>query len=259
MSVDLHNHTILCNHAKGSIDEYVQKAIDEKIKYFGFADHAPMNFDTTYRMNFNQMQEYENSILDVREKYKKEISILLAYEVDFLAGYMDERILSAKVDYLIGSVHFIGEWGFDNPEFIGEYKHKDINKIWQEYFDAIKALAKSNLFEIVGHIDLIKVFNFLPTKEIKVLAKDAIKEIKKANMVVELNAAGYRKPIKQPYPGKEIMELLCEYDIPITFSSDAHKPEQIGYMKEEIKEYAKEYGYKKCAIFSKKEREMINF
>jgi histidinol-phosphatase (PHP family) len=259
MSVDLHNHTILCNHAKGSIDEYVQKAIDEKIKYFGFADHAPMNFDTTYRMNFNQMQEYENSILDVREKYKKEISILLAYEVDFLAGYMDERILNAKVDYLIGSVHFIGEWGFDNPEFIGEYKHKDINKIWQEYFDAIKALAKSNLFEIVGHIDLIKVFNFLPTKEIKVLAKDAIKEIKKANMVVELNAAGYRKPIKQPYPGKEIMELLCEYDIPITFSSDAHKPEQIGYMKEEIKEYAKEYGYKKCAIFSKKEREMINF
>jgi histidinol-phosphatase (PHP family) len=259
MSVDLHNHTILCNHAEGSIDEYVQKAIDEKIKYFGFADHAPMNFDTTYRMNFNQMQEYENSILDVREKYKKEISILLAYEVDFLAGYMDERILNAKVDYLIGSVHFIGEWGFDNPEFIGEYKHKDINKIWQEYFDAIKALAKSNLFEIVGHIDLIKVFNFLPTKEIKVLAKDAIKEIKKANMVVELNAAGYRKPIKQPYPGKEIMELLCEYDIPITFSSDAHKPEQIGYMKEEIKEYAKEYGYKKCAIFSKKEREMINF
>jgi histidinol-phosphatase (PHP family) len=259
MSVDLHNHTILCNHAEGSIDEYVQKAIDEKIKYFGFADHAPMNFDTTYRMNFNQMQEYENSILDVREKYKKEISILLAYEVDFLAGYMDERILSAKVDYLIGSVHFIGEWGFDNPEFIGEYKHKDINKIWQEYFDAIKALAKSNLFEIVGHIDLIKVFNFLPTKEIKVLAKDAIKEIKKANMVVELNAAGYRKPIKQPYPGKEIMELLCEYDIPITFSSDAHKPEQIGYMKEEIVKYAKEYGYKKCAIFSKKEREMINF
>lgn len=259
MSVDLHNHTILCNHAEGSIDEYVQKAIDEKIKYFGFADHAPMNFDTTYRMNFNQMQEYENSILDVREKYKKEISILLAYEVDFLSSYIDERVLNAKVDYLIGSVHFIGEWGFDNPEFIGEYKHKDINKIWQEYFDAIKALAKSNLFEIVGHIDLIKVFNFLPTKEIKVLAKDAIKEIKKANMVVELNAAGYRKPIKQPYPGKEIMELLCEYDIPITFSSDAHKPEQIGYMKEEIKEYAKEYGYKKCAIFSKKEREMINF
>lgn len=259
MSVDLHNHTILCNHAEGSIDEYVQKAIEQKIKYFGFADHAPMNFDTKYRMNFNQMQQYETSIIDVRERYKKEISILLAYEVDFLAGYMDERVLNAKVDYLIGSVHFIGEWGFDNPEFIGEYKHKDINKIWQEYFDAIKALAKSNLFEIVGHIDLIKVFNFLPTKEIKVLAKDAIKEIKKANMVVELNAAGYRKPIKQPYPGKEIMELLCEYDIPITFSSDAHKPEQIGYMKEEIVKYAKEYGYKKCAIFSKKEREMINF
>jgi histidinol-phosphatase (PHP family) len=259
MSVDLHNHTVLCNHANGTIEEYVKRAIEQNITYFGFADHAPMNFDPKYRMQFSQMEEYEKNVLHVKEKYKDIIDILLAYEVDYLEGYIDERVLNSNVDYLIGSVHFIGKWGFDNPEFIGEYKHRDINKIWEEYFEAIEALAKTNLFDIVGHIDLIKVFNFLPTKDIKSLAHNAIKAIKKANMVVEINAAGIRKPINEPYPSKPIMELLSEYDIPITFSSDAHDVDQVGYMKDEIKSYAKSYGYKKCATFSKKERFMVNF
>lgn len=259
MSVDLHNHTILCNHASGSEEEFVQKAIEEKIQYFGFSDHAPMNFDPKYRMKFEQMNEYEQNVLNVKEKFKNDINILLAYEVDFLEGYIDKRVLQANVDYLIGSVHFIDKWGFDNPEFIGQYKNKDINKIWEEYFEAIESLAKSKLFHIVGHIDLIKVFNFLPTKDIKSIAHKSIKEIKKADMVVELNAAGFRKPVKEAYPSNSIMELLAEYDIPITFSSDAHKPEQIGYKKDELYRLAKLYGYTKCATFIKKERQMINF
>ncbi|WP_024953751.1 histidinol-phosphatase HisJ family protein [Sulfurospirillum arcachonense] len=259
MSVDLHNHTILCKHATGTAEEYVKKAIIEKIKYFGFSDHAPMNFDPKYRMKFEQMQEYEKTILHVKEKFKNDINVLLAYEVDFLNGYIDERVLKADVDYLIGSVHFIGKWGFDNPEFIGEYKNKDINKIWEDYFEAIECLAKSKLFHIIGHIDLIKVFNFLPTKDIKSIANKAIQEIKKANIVVEINAAGFRKPVKEAYPSKDIMELLAQNDIPITFSSDAHAPEQVGYKKNEIYKYAKSFGYNKCATFLKKERKMITF
>jgi histidinol-phosphatase (PHP family) len=259
MSVDMHNHTILCNHATGSIEEYIKQAIAKKIKYFGFADHAPMNFDQKYRMHFDQMHEYEKNVLRAKEKFQNEITVLLGYEVDFLEGYIDKKVLEADVDYLIGSVHFLNKWGFDNPEFIGEYKNKDINLLYQEYFDAIENLAKSGLFQIVGHIDLIKVFNYKPTKDIKSIAQSAIKTIKKNNLVVELNVSGYRKPVCEPYPGREIMELLSEHDIAITFSSDAHEPEHVGYMKENIHQYAKEFGYKKCATFFKKERQMVNF
>jgi histidinol-phosphatase (PHP family) len=259
MSVDMHNHTTLCNHATGNIEEYVKQAIEKKIEYFGFADHAPMNFDQKYRMRFDQMSEYEKNVFKVKEKFQNEITILLGYEVDFLEGFIDQRVLKADVDYLIGSVHFLNKWGFDNPEFITEYKNKDINHLYQEYFDAIENLAKSGLFQIVGHIDLIKVFNYKPTKDIKLIAQSAIKTIKKNNLVVELNVSGYRKPVAEPYPGREIMELLKEHDIDITFSSDAHQPEHVGYMKEDIYRYAKEYGYKKCATFLKKERQMVNF
>ncbi len=259
MTVDLHNHTPLCNHATGSMEDFVKKAIEKNIDIFGFSDHAPMNFDEKYRMSFNAMEDYEKEALHVKEKYKGDIEVLLGYEVDFLDGYVDERVLNAKVDYLIGSIHFLKGWGFDNPEFIGQYKEKDIDKIWEEYFKAVEMMAKSRLFNIVGHIDLIKVFKYMPKKEIKTIARNAIKEIKKADMVVELNSAGYRKPINEIYPSADIMELLVEFDIPITFCSDAHRVEEIGYKMDETIRYAKSYGYKKCAIFREKELEMVNF
>jgi histidinol-phosphatase (PHP family) len=259
MNVDLHNHTTLCNHATGTPQEYIEKAIEKNIDFFGFSEHAPMNFDPKYRMKFEEMHQYESMISGLKEDYKDRINILLGYEVDFLEGYIDDRVLKSDVDYLIGSVHFIDKWGFDNPEFIGEYKNKDIDKIWQEYFEAIEALAKSRLFDIVGHIDLIKVFNFLPKKDIRLLAQNAIKEIKKANMVVEINAAGFRKPVKEAYPSRHIMELLSEYNIPITFSSDAHEPDQVGLNQSKTHALAKEFGYEKCATFLKKERTMVNF
>ena len=70
MIIDLHNHTPLCNHATGDMQEYINKAIKKGIKVFGFSDHAPMNFDEKYRMKFEEMQQYENEVLKLKEKYK---------------------------------------------------------------------------------------------------------------------------------------------------------------------------------------------
>ena len=259
MLVDLHNHTPLCNHAKGNIEEYIEKAIEKNIKYFGFSDHAPMEFDKKYRMSFADMKNYEKSVLLAKEKYKDKIEILLAYEVDFIPKYLDRRVLEAKVDYLIGSVHFLDEWGFDNPEFEDEYKNRDIDTIYQDYFNEIEKMAKSGYFQIVGHIDLIKVMGYRSKKDVRLIAKDAIKAIKEADLTVELSSAGLRKKAKKIYPSDEIMELLSEKDIPITFSSDAHHPKQVGFESERLIKKAKEFGYSKCAIFKDRQREMIEF
>jgi histidinol-phosphatase (PHP family) len=260
MRVDLHNHTYLCNHATGTPEQYIQTAFDKEIDIFGFSEHAPMNgFDEKYRLKTKDMKLYESMIKELQSKYQERIKILLSYEVDFLQGnYLQKEILNAKVDYLIGSVHFLNNnkdiWGFDNPEFIGHYKNIDINKIWEDYFEAVTAMINTNYFNIVGHLDLLKVFNYLPTKDIKLLACDTIKAIKKANMVLEVNSAGLRKPVKQQYPSKQLLELAFEYDIPITFSSDAHSVEQVGFGYESCLELAKEIGYTKCCYFENKEQ-----
>jgi histidinol-phosphatase (PHP family) len=257
--VDLHNHTKLCNHASGEMEEFVLRAIERKIDIFGFSDHAPMNYDQKYRMSLAQMAEYEQEVCRLKSKYSQKIEILLGYEVDFLNGFMLDDVLSSSVDYFIGSVHFIKGWGFDNPEFIGGYKDKDINEIWQNYFDAIEEMAKTSKFDIVGHLDLIKVFNFLPTKDIKILAKNAIQAIKKSNMCIELNPAGLRKPVNEIYPSVELLQMCFEFEIPITFGSDAHEISQIGFGYDQAADIAKKIGYSKCTVFKNRDRQLVNF
>jgi len=259
MIVDLHNHTTLCNHAEGEMLHYVDNAIKNGVKYFGFSEHAPMDFDPKYRMTFDDMPIYKESVLDLKEKYKNKIEILLGLEVDYLQNYMDERVLKADVDYLIGSVHFIDGWGFDNPEFIGRYENENIDDIWVQYFKAIENMANSKLFDIVGHLDLIKVFKFMPNKNIVDIAKNALIAIKKADMTLELNVAGYRKPVKEAYPSKELLQEAYKLDIPITFASDAHKPEQVGMFNDEIIKLAKSVGYTKCVFYKNRKREFIEF
>ena len=260
MRIDLHNHTTLCNHATGTINEYIQRAIELEVDIYGFSEHAPMYFDPYYRLSFENMKQYEQEILTYKEKYKDDIQILLGYEVDYLKGYIDDRVVNNRdVDYLIGSVHFLDKWGFDNPEFIGEYKNRDIDDIWQEYFDTIEAMAKTGYFNIVGHLDLIKVFKYLPKKDTRLIAQKALKAIKEANMVIELNGAGLRKPIKELYPSKELLEMAYEFNIPITFSSDAHSIEQIGFGYEKAITLAKSIGYTKAVTFKQREQELVTF
>ncbi len=209
-------------------------------------------------LSVDDLDEYERDILDARERYKDSIDIRLAYEVDFIAGYLEDRVIEADVDYLIGSIHFIDRWGFDNPEFIGGWSSRDIDEVWEEYFSAVRAMADSGLFNIVGHLDLIKIFKFMPKRDIRLIAKDALMAIKKSNMALELNSAGYRKPIEEPYPSRELLEVAYELDIPITFGSDAHSVEQIGSRyRDIIRTLAKSIGYSKAVSFKHKDREVF--
>ena len=259
MTIDLHNHTSRCNHATGTVDEYIQRAIEQRIWIYGFSDHAPMDFDPKYRMSFEQMREYEESIRRAKEEYRGQIDIRLGYEVDWIEGFVDERVVKAEVDYLIGSVHFLQGWGFDNPEFIGKYEEVDIEEIWVEYFAQIEAMAKSELFDIVGHVDLIKVFKFMPDSDIREIANDAFNAIAVAGMSIELNSAGLRKPVKEIYPSLELLQLAYEKNIPITFGSDAHSVEQVGFQMHQMKLLAKEARYDYAVSYKNRMPQMHKF
>lgn len=259
MRIDLHNHTTLCNHAKGSVEQYIREALKREIDIFGFADHAPMDFDEKYRMSFDQMAQYEATIREAAERYRDQIDIRLGYEVDWLPGHMDPRVLDAKVDYLIGSVHFLSGWGFDNPEFIGHWKEQNVDEVWQRYFDEIAAMARSGLFDIVGHLDLIKVFGHRPSQDIRRLAEEALDAIAASEMVLELNAAGWRKPVAEAYPSLDLLRMARDRGIPITFASDAHSPQQVGYRYEDLLDLARSAGYDEAVSFRNRQAQMHKF
>ena len=70
MRVDLHNHTTLCNHAEGTVDEYIQRAIELGIDEYGFSDHAPMNYDPKYRMDIAKKLYMKNGYLMQKKSIK---------------------------------------------------------------------------------------------------------------------------------------------------------------------------------------------
>ena len=250
--IDLHNHSILCNHSVGSMEEFIKQAIQKEIKVYGFSDHGPMNYDPKYRMTFEEMDIYEKWIDNLKLKYPQ-IKILKGYEVDFTPE-VDKKVLQREVDYLIGSIHFLDNWGFDNPEFLSVWKERDVDDVYREYFDLVVKLAQSKMFDIVGHFDLIKVFNFKPNEDIKKLAKDAIEAIGDNNLVVEINTAGIRKAVNEPYPSITLLEMIKNSGIDITFGSDAHNPSQVGFYLKECYNTAKFLGYKKAVYFENREK-----
>jgi histidinol-phosphatase (PHP family) len=239
--------------------QYIEKAIALGIDVYGFSDHAPMEYDKKYRMDFDAMQGYFDEIESLQKEYADQITILKALEVDYLPGYMDERVLNADVDYFIGSVHFLNGWGFDNPEFIGGYKDKDIDLIYSEYFSAIEQMAQSKLFDVVGHLDLIKVFGYKPRGDVTKIAQNALEAIACNNMVIEINAAGFRKPVQEAYPSLELLRLARRMGIAITFGSDAHGVEQVGFAYDRCVKLAKAAGYERCVSFQKRNQEVVIF
>ena len=259
MQVDLHNHTTRCNHASGTMEEYLERAVERGIDVYGFSDHAPMAFDPAYRMALEERIGYEAEIRELARRFRGKIDVLSGYEVDYLPGYMEKEILEAEVDYLIGSVHFLDGWGFDNPEFIGEYDNRDIDEVWKLYFQRIGEMAQTGLFQIVGHLDLIKVFGFFPKGDMAPAIRTTLEAIKESGMAVEISSAGWRKKVGECYPAPSILETIRKMEIPITFGSDAHAPEQVGWKLGESMALARNLGFEECAIFRRKERELVKF
>lgn len=271
MRIDLHNHTTRCNHASGSTLEFASKACELGIDIYGFACHAPMKFDEEYRMRLSEIDEYINEVTSLCENIQAQESvqnpkmqILVGLEVDFILGredLLEPSVLGAPLDYLIGSVHFLDDWGFDNPAFLAEYAKKDLESCWVKYFQSVAKMAQSRLFQIVGHIDLLKVFGYaMPHSSACAYALEcALKSIKEANMSIELNAAGLRKQIGEIYPSKEILQKAYALGIPITFGSDAHALAQVGFGYDKCVELAREVGYDKCVYYKQKQAIEVDF
>lgn len=259
--MDYHLHTKFCKHADGEIHEYVRRAIAVGLDEIGFSDHTPMPewYDPDFRMELHQLGEYIEMVRNVQKGYPQ-IKIKLGLEADFFPGtesFVKKIIRKYDFDYIIGSIHYIGQWGFDNKANIEEYKRRDIYEVYTQYFELVKKLARSGLFDILGHPDVIKKFGFYPDQDYSKLIKEALLEVKKANMVIEVNTSGLRKPCGEIYPSRMFLTIAKRMGIPITFGSDAHKPADTGRDFDKAVALVKEVGYDKVVVFNKRKQEFV--
>ncbi len=260
IELDYHMHTKRCGHATGEVEEYVAEAKKKKLKEIGFSDHLPFvtHRDAQYTMDLPELPDYHRDIERARDRHAAELTIKIGIEADYMEGQTGKigKLLSEyPYDFVIGSVHFIKKWAFDDPREQEKWKNANVDEISRRYYDLLKAAAGAGIYDIMGHVDLVKKFGHRSSEDLTPLVEEAGEAFKKAGVSVEINTSGLRKPVKEIYPTPAILKIYRRHGVPITFSSDAHAPGDVGADFDQAASLAREAGYKEYVSYSKRKIE----
>ncbi len=262
--IDLHLHTSRCCHASGTMEEYVEEARRKGLKIIGFADHFPLGllgYEPRVQVTM-EPRELVRYIEEVRRLNGEngDLTIRIGIEVDYIPGLEDKTrdLLSFyPFDYVIGSLHFMEGWDFTHPKYAEDYRNKNLGELYEQFFDLTAQLCRSKLFDIIGHIDVIKKFGFRPESDLEPFWRRIAKLLKENNLCTEINTAGKDAPVGEFYPDRRFLEICREEEVPVTIGSDAHAPEQVGRYLPEAIEALKKAGYGEVALFELRERSFI--
>lgn len=271
MLIDYHTHHARCGHAEGTLEQYVQQGIAKGITQLGLSDHMPLihvNPATYYpemAMPMAELPYYVEEVLQLKHKYRDQIDIRLGLEGDYIEGYEEEiaRIIEDYPwDYVIGSVHFLGEWDISDFRQVHNWEGKDVLNEYRRYYEAVSKAAKTGFYDIMGHLDVIKRFEYVPTsdhaEEWKQLEQMALEAIADAGVAIELNASGLTKPCKEMFPSRRILEQAHQLQIPMTVGSDAHQPVNVFQNIDSALKLLSELGVNELATFQNRKRDMIS-
>ncbi len=257
--MDYHVHTPLCGHAMGTPQEYIQKAIEYGLREIGFSDHAPL--PEHLRQNITMEPEEAEEYITMLQKlcHTDKVAVKIGFEVDYpLHTTFDTRYFNdSRIDYIIGSCHFIGNWPFDHPAFVEEYNRRDINQVYHDYYTIIYDMVAAGLFDIIGHFDLVKKFGHRATKDMSKDVEYILQAAAGKSTAIEINTSGWRKPVKELYPSYDILQKMYEYNVPVTLGSDAHAPEEVAYNFDEAIGIIKKAGYRKIVGYKKRKQYTI--
>lgn len=228
-----HTHTKRCNHAQGSDEEYVLSAIYNGYEELGFSDHSPWKYDSNFvpkmRMKDNEFDEYYQSILALKEKYKDQISIKIGLECEYFPKYMDwlkELIKKYQLDYVIFGNHY---YKTDENQIYFGRRCKD-DEMFKLYVDEAIEGMKTGLYSYLAHPDL-----FMRAKdEFDDIAKEEsyrlCKAAKELDVILEYNLAGaeYNERVgKCMYPHPEFWKIAASVGNKVIIGVDAHSPDAL--------------------------------
>ncbi len=266
MLADYHVHLETGPYSLEWLEKYFLVAKKEGIEEIGFSEHG-YRFLQAKDMLVNpwiakrQTETIEEYVCLIMEARRKKFRVKLGVELDYLPGKEEEIknfTYNYPWDYVIGSVHWLDDWGFDLGEMRHNWEGKEIFPIYQSYFQLVKELIKTGDFEILGHADVIKVFGYRvePEKEKELLGiyEEVADLLREKDMVAEVNTAGLRKPVGEIYPAYDFLKILVAKGVPLMLNSDAHHPEHVGFAFKEVLPLLKELGVRKLARFDRHER-----
>lgn len=231
LRVDCHVHTVFSGHGTGSIDDAVAAAEDLDLATIAFTEHLGMpdgwDPDNDFSMSEASLNRYHDDIMAARER-SEGLDIVYGAEADWL-GDVDYITAHARgFDYLLGSVHFVDGWAFDNPRYVDGWDSWGNDRVWTRYFEVWCEAASSNApFDVMSHPDLVKKFGRYPSFDVRELYSEAARVAAENDRMIEINTSGARKPVGEFYPSAEFLRFFHDAGVDCAVGSDAHDPADI--------------------------------
>ncbi len=207
-----------------------------------WAEHARADLD-----------QYVETVLQARASG---LPIVLGLEVDYYRDRMSEvgELLSGyPFDVLLGSVHWLGSWMFDNLDHEGsmaEWALRAVEAVWDDYVTSLEELCDSGACDVAAHPDLVKVCGHFPPGEALEELNDRIAEaISNSGMAAEVSSAGWFKPVAEQYPSVSLLSKLSARGVPVTTASDGHGLDRVSVRVSDLKPLLAAAGYKELTAF----------
>ncbi|MFK4303966.1 histidinol-phosphatase (PHP family) [Paenibacillus sp. RC254] len=270
MKIDYHTHHARCGHAIGNLEEYVQQGIRLGLDQLGLSDHMPLlhvnpaDYYPEMAMPMEELPRYVEECLELKQRYKGQIDIRVGLEGDYIEGWeqeIEDIITAYPWDYVIGSVHFLGEWDVTDFRQVHHWEGKNVLEVYRTYYDAVSKAAATGLYDIMGHLDVIKRFGHYPkseeAEELRELERSTLSAVARSGRAMELNASGLSKPCAEMFPSRRMLEEALALGIPLTVGSDAHDPAKLSEHLEKARALLHEVGYRELAVFRQRERSSV--
>ena len=233
MRANYHTHTQRCRHAQGTETDYIREALKAGVSILGFSDHAPFpDHDFGFRMPYTELAEHFREVDRLTELYASDIVIRKGLEIEYLPKYRDyyERLLTQdRLDYLLLGEHFYPDHG--EAPFISAAQSTRENI---QYARGIADALKTGYFAMVAHPDLFTMNHFAWDRNCDAAADIILEAAEAANVVLELNANGFRRGIhaypdgeRLMYPHIRFWKRAAETNVPVIIGSDCHEPCQV--------------------------------
>ncbi len=261
MMIDLHNHTLFGDGAD-SPAAMAQEAGKKGVTFFGFSEHFPRPEGYDYPIeNFNHRMlagrwfDYASEVQRLKAVGKTNPTILFGTEIDYIPAkeeWIRAEIAAFTFDYVIGSVHMIDTWGFDYLH--DDWEGRDADELYTRYYEILLRLVRSRIADVMGHLDLIKVFkNDHPAhRDHTDEAVGVLREIARTGTFIEVNTGALRKPCRELAPAPNLIREAARLKIPFVLGSDAHRAQDIGYQFPEVIAMLKDLGVREIARFEKR-------
>jgi len=260
---DYHVHTWRCGHAGGATRDFVLRAASLGLSEIAITDHIPLYFlpeeerDPKLAMREDQFGEYLEEVRALRDEFRGRIPVRLGLEADYAEGHereLAEWLTRADWDLVLGSVHWVaGDW-IDAPGSAARFEREGTETLYEEYYRLLAKAASSRLFDVLTHFDLPKKHGHRPRSALVEAEQAAIRAAAKAACAVEISSAGLRKPVGEAYPEPRLLRRLVSEGVPVTFSSDAHAPTEVGWGYEKTVEMARECGVREYVTFEERRK-----